>query len=41
LAAAALETGATALVSADGGFGEVAGLPHLAPDARGIAALLE
>lgn len=41
LAAAALETGATALVSADGDFAEVAGLPHLVPDAPGIAALLE
>jgi uncharacterized protein len=41
LAAATLEAGATALVSADGGFAEVAGLPHLVPDAPGIAALLK
>lgn len=40
LAAAALDTGATALISADSGFAEVPGLPHVAPDTAGIAALL-
>lgn len=40
LAAAALAAGATALVSADGGFGNVADLPHVLPDAAGVASLL-
>ncbi len=40
LAAAALDAGATALVSADGGFAELAGLSHVAPDAPGVASLL-
>jgi uncharacterized protein len=40
LAAAALDVGATALISADGGFAEVADLPHVTPDAPGIASLL-
>lgn len=40
LAAAALDVGATALVSADGGFAEVADLPYVTPDAAGVASLL-
>lgn len=39
LAAAAIRSGAKALVSADGGFGEIAGIPHVFPDAGGITAL--
>jgi len=41
LAAAAMAGGATALVSADVGFGEVPGLTHVVPDAAGVARLLE
>ncbi len=40
LAAAALDVGAAALVSADGAFAGVADLPHVTPDAAGIACLL-
>lgn len=40
LAAAALATGADALVSADTAFGEVPGLTHVAPTAAGVDALL-
>ncbi len=40
LAAAALAHGAADLVSADAGFGEVAGLSHLVPDAATTARLL-
>ena len=40
LAAAAVAAGATALVSADGGFGDVPDLRHISPDAAGVAALL-
>ena len=40
LAAAAIDVGATALVSADGGFADVPGLPHALPDAAGVATLL-
>lgn len=40
LAAAAISAAADALVSADGGFAEVPGLPHVSPDAAGIATLL-
>jgi uncharacterized protein len=40
LAAIALDAGADALVSADGAFATVPGLPHVAPDAAGVAALL-
>ena len=40
LAAAALDVGAAALVSADGGFAEVTDLPHVMPDAFGVASLL-
>jgi predicted nucleic acid-binding protein len=41
LAAATLNVGAMALASADGDFAEVPGLPHVVPDAPGVAALLE
>jgi len=41
LAATALDVGATALVSADDGFAEVADLPHVTPDATGVVSLLE
>ncbi|MGE5283314.1 MAG: type II toxin-antitoxin system VapC family toxin [Chloroflexota bacterium] len=41
LAAAAISANATALVSADGGFGEIPGLTHVVPDAAGVAGLLE
>jgi uncharacterized protein len=40
LAATAISTGATALVSADSGFGDVPTLPHVPPDAAGVASLL-
>jgi predicted nucleic acid-binding protein len=40
LAAAAEAAGAEALVSADGGFGEIPGLAHVVPNAAGINALL-
>jgi predicted nucleic acid-binding protein len=40
LAAAALDVGATSLVSADSAFAEVADLPHVTPDAPGVASLL-
>jgi hypothetical protein len=40
LAAAATSAGATAMVSADSGFGDVPGLPHVIPDVRGVATLL-
>jgi hypothetical protein len=40
LAAAALDAGATALISADGGFAKVSDLPHVTPDATGVASLL-
>lgn len=41
LAGAALEVGAEALVSADGGFAAVPGLPHAMPDVAGVAGLLK
>jgi uncharacterized protein len=40
LAAAAATRGATALVSADAAFAEAPDVPHVTPDAAGIAALL-
>ena len=40
LAAAAVEAGAEALVSADRGFSRVAGLSHVVPDSDGVASLL-
>jgi uncharacterized protein len=40
LAAATLGVGATALISADSGFAEVADLTHVVPDAAGVASLL-
>jgi uncharacterized protein len=40
LAAAATAAGATALVSADSGFAEVASIAHVVPDAAGLADLL-
>lgn len=40
LAAAAISVGADALVSADSGFADVPGLPHVSPDVAGIATLL-
>jgi predicted nucleic acid-binding protein len=40
LAAAALSTGARALVSADTAFGTIAALPHIVPDERGVSTLL-
>jgi predicted nucleic acid-binding protein len=40
LAAAAILAGASAMVSADTGFGEIPGLPHVAPNAEGVATLL-
>lgn len=39
LAAAAIVAGATTLVSVDSGFADVPGLPHMPPDAAGVAAL--
>jgi predicted nucleic acid-binding protein len=41
LAAAAIASGSTALVSADTGFEAVAGLTHVTPDAAGVATLLK
>jgi predicted nucleic acid-binding protein len=41
LAAAATFAGASAMVSADTGFGEIPGLPHVVPDTKGVATLLE
>jgi uncharacterized protein len=41
LAAAALETGAHALVSADGAFAHVPGLRHVIPDDKGVEELLK
>jgi uncharacterized protein len=40
LAAAATAAGATAVVSADTGFGDVPALPHVVPDTQGVATLL-
>lgn len=40
LAAAVITSGAEALVSADSGFADVPGLPHVTPDEAGIATLL-
>ena len=40
LAAAAIDVGATALVSADGGFAGVRTLDHVVPDAAGVQGLL-
>jgi len=40
LAAAAIDSRATALVSADADFAAVPGFPHIVPDAAGIATLL-
>jgi uncharacterized protein len=40
LAAAAARIGASALVSADGGFASVPEIAHVVPDADGVAALL-
>ena len=40
LAAAAILAGAGAMVSADTGFGEIPGLPHVLPNAKGVATLL-
>ena len=40
LAAAAISAGAAALVSADSGFANVPNLPHISPDAAGVATLL-
>lgn len=41
LAAAAIDVGAEALVSADVDFGQVADLRHVVPDERGVASLLD
>lgn len=41
LAAAAAASGATAVVSADSGFGDVPGLRHVSPDVAGVATLFE
>jgi len=40
LAAAALDSGMTALVSADAAFSKVSALTHATPDAAGVASLL-
>jgi predicted nucleic acid-binding protein len=40
LAAAAIEIGASALVSADAAFGVVSAVTHVTPDAAGVASLL-
>jgi uncharacterized protein len=40
LAAAALDVGASAFVSADAAFASVASLPHVIPDEAGVAKLL-
>lgn len=41
LAAAATAAGATAMVSADTGFGDIPGLPHVVPNTQGVATLLK
>jgi uncharacterized protein len=41
LAAAALDTDVSALVSADGAFAHVRGLPHVIPDEAGVERLLK
>jgi predicted nucleic acid-binding protein len=41
LAATALDTGASALVSADSAFASVTGLPHVVPDEPGVEQLLK
>jgi uncharacterized protein len=41
LVAAARAAGAVALVSADSGFAEIEAVPHVVPDAAGVAALLD
>ncbi|HEY7890844.1 MAG TPA: PIN domain-containing protein [Solirubrobacteraceae bacterium] len=41
LAAAALSTGAQALMSADTAFAEVPSLRHIVPDAAGVASILQ
>jgi uncharacterized protein len=40
LAATAISSGATAMISADSGFADVPDLPHVSPDAAGVKALL-
>jgi uncharacterized protein len=40
LAATALDVGASALVSADGAFASITGLPHVIPDESGVASML-
>jgi predicted nucleic acid-binding protein len=40
LAATALDAGASALVSADGAFAAVPGLPHVTPNDAGLASLM-
>ena len=40
LAAAAIDTGATALVSADQAFSELADIDHVVPDSTGVATLV-
>jgi len=40
LAAAAAQSGASALVSTDAGFNDLAEIPHVVPDATGVAKLL-
>lgn len=40
LAAASTAAGAKAVVSADTGFGDIPGLPHVVPDEKGVATLL-
>jgi len=40
LAAAAAQSGASALVSTDAGFDDLAEVPHVVPDAAGVAELL-
>lgn len=41
LAATAITSGATALVSADSAFAEVDGIAHVTPDSAGVASLLQ
>ena len=41
LAATAIDVDASALVSADGAFAEIAGLPHMLPDDDGVEQLLK
>ncbi|HET6571575.1 MAG TPA: hypothetical protein VFG58_08825, partial [Solirubrobacterales bacterium] len=41
VAAAAIDLGATALISADEDFAAVPGLPHARPDAAGVERLLD